>query len=48
MSMGLGGGIFGARGYTTFSPETINERTREANARTIRELVDRDKNIRAW
>ena len=26
MNMGLGGGIFGAQGYTTFSPETINER----------------------
>ena len=42
--MGLGGGIFGAQGYTTFSPETINERTREVHAQAIRELVARDKN----
>jgi beta-glucuronidase len=44
MNMGLGGGIFGAQGYTTFSPETINERTREVHAQAIRELVARDKN----
>ena len=44
MNMGLGGGIFGTQGYTTFSPETINERTREVHAQAIRELVARDKN----
>ena len=44
MNMGLGGGIFGAQGYTTFSPETINEQTREVHAQAIRELVARDKN----
>ena len=44
MNMGLGGGIFGAQGYTTFSPETINDETREAHAEAIRELVARDKN----
>jgi beta-glucuronidase len=44
MNMGLGGGIFGAQGYTTFSPETINDRTREVHAQAIRELVARDKN----
>jgi beta-glucuronidase len=44
MNMGLGGGIFGAQGYTTFSPETINDQTREAHAQVIRELVARDKN----
>jgi beta-glucuronidase len=30
--------------YTTFSPETIDERSREAHAQAIRELVARDKN----
>ena len=44
MNMGLGGGILGQQGYTTFSPETINERTREVHAQAIRELVARDKN----
>jgi beta-glucuronidase len=44
MNMGLGGGILGQQGYTTFSPETINERTRDGHAQAIRELVARDKN----
>ena len=44
LNMGLGGGIFGAQGYTTFSPETINDQTREVHAQAIRELVARDKN----
>jgi beta-glucuronidase len=44
LNMGLGGGIFGGQGYTTFSPETINDRTREVHAQAIRELVARDKN----
>jgi len=44
LNMGLGGGIFGAQGYTTFSPDTINDRTREAHAQVIRELIARDKN----
>jgi beta-glucuronidase len=44
LNMGLGGGIFGSQGYTTFSPETINDATREVHAQAIRELVDRDKN----
>jgi beta-glucuronidase len=44
MNMGLGGGIFGGQGYTTFSPETINDQTREVHAQAIRELVARDKN----
>ncbi|HEY9494509.1 MAG TPA: beta-glucuronidase [Intrasporangium sp.] len=44
LNMGLGGGIFGAQGYTTYSPQTVNEQTREVHARVIRELVDRDKN----
>lgn len=44
LNMGLGGGIFGAQGYVTYSPETINEETREVHAQAIRELVARDKN----
>jgi beta-glucuronidase len=44
LNMGLGGGIFGAQGYITFSPETINDETREVHAQAIRELVARDKN----
>ena len=42
--MGLGGGIFGGQGYTTFSPETINDETQEVHAQAIRELIARDKN----
>jgi beta-glucuronidase len=44
LNMGLGGGIFGGQGYETFSPDTINERSREVHAQAIRELVTRDKN----
>jgi beta-glucuronidase len=44
LNMGLGGGIFGAQGYVTFSPETINDETRKVHAQAIRELVARDKN----
>lgn len=44
LNMGLGGGIFGAQGYQTFSPETANDTTREVHAQAIRELVARDKN----
>jgi beta-glucuronidase len=44
LNMGLGGGIFGGQGYQTFSPETVNETTREVHAQAIRELVARDKN----
>ena len=44
LNMGLGGGIFGGQGYTTFSPETINDDTREVHAQAIRELIARDKN----
>jgi beta-glucuronidase len=44
LNMGLGGGIVGGQGYTTFSPHTINDRTREVHAQAIRELVARDKN----
>lgn len=43
-NMGLAGGIFGTQGFTTFSPETINDRAQEAHKQAIRELVARDKN----
>jgi beta-glucuronidase len=43
-NMGLGGGIFGAQGYQTFSPDTLNDATREVHAQAIRELIARDKN----
>jgi len=44
INMGLGGGIFGGQGYTTFSPETINATTQQVHAQAIRELIARDKN----
>ena len=44
LNMGLGGGIFGAQGYTTFSPDTINDASREVHAQAIRELIARDRN----
>jgi beta-glucuronidase len=44
LNMGLGGGIFGGQGYVTFTPETVNDATREVHAQAIRELIARDKN----
>jgi len=44
LNMGLGGGIFGGQGYTTFSAETANEVTRRVHADVIRELIARDRN----
>jgi beta-glucuronidase len=44
LNMGLGGGIAGGQGYATFSPDTINDATREVHAQAIRELAARDKN----
>ncbi|GAA4285718.1 beta-glucuronidase [Georgenia daeguensis] len=44
LNMGIGGGIFGGQGYTTFSPETANDVTQEVHAQAIRELIARDKN----
>ncbi len=44
LNMGLGGGIFGGQGYTTFSPETANDATQEVHAQVIRYLIARDKN----
>jgi beta-glucuronidase len=44
LNMGLGGGIFGTQGFTTFSKDTINDATQAAHREVIRELVARDKN----
>lgn len=44
LNMGLGGGIFGGQGYTTFSPDTANDVTQQVHAQAIRELIARDKN----
>ena len=44
LNMGLGGGIFGSQGYQTFSPDTVNDASREVHAQAIRELIGRDKN----
>ena len=43
-NMGLGGGIFGSQGYDTFSPDTVNDASREVHAQVIRDLIARDKN----
>ena len=37
--MGLGGGIFGSQGYMTYSPETVNDRTREVHAQASANVV---------
>jgi beta-glucuronidase len=44
LNMGLGGGIFGGQGFTTFSDQTVNDATREAHRQALRELIARDKN----
>jgi beta-glucuronidase len=44
LNMGLGGGIFGSQGYTTYSPDTVNDTTRAVHAQAIRELIARDRN----
>ena len=44
LNLNIGGGIFGSKNERTFSPDTINDRTRAAHADAIRELIDRDKN----
>lgn len=44
LNQGLGGGIFGGQGYTTFSPETSNDETQAVHAQHIRDLIARDKN----
>jgi beta-glucuronidase len=43
-NMGLGVGIFGGQTYTTISPDTIDDASREVHAQAIRELIARDKN----
>ena len=51
LNMGLGGGIFGTQGFTTFSDETVNAATQEAHRQAITELIARDKNhpcVVAW
>jgi beta-glucuronidase len=48
LNTGLQVGVVDENTYPTFSPETINDETREAHAQVIRELVARDKNTRAW
>ena len=44
LNINMAGGIFGDRGQPTFSPETMNDTTRDAHAQAIRELIARDKN----
>jgi len=51
LNMGLGGGVFGGQGYPTFSPDTIDDVTREAHRQVIAEMIARDKNhpcVVAW
>jgi beta-glucuronidase len=44
INSGLAGGVFGAKPFTTFSPETIGPATQATHKQAIRELIDRDKN----
>ncbi|GAA1958084.1 beta-glucuronidase [Microbacterium deminutum] len=44
LNLGIIGGITGGPTPKTWSPETLNDTTREAHAQVIRELVARDKN----
>jgi beta-glucuronidase len=44
INSGLAGGVFGAKPFTTFSPETIGEATHNAHRQVTRELIARDKN----
>ncbi|MFT4307171.1 MAG: beta-glucuronidase [Microbacterium sp.] len=44
LNMGIGGGVFGAQGYVTYSDDTIDAVTQQVHAQAIRELVARDKN----
>ena len=44
LNLAILSGLFAGVTKKTWSPETINDNTREANARAIRELVARDKN----
>ncbi|MDY3678897.1 MAG: beta-glucuronidase [Actinomyces urogenitalis] len=44
LNTGIAAGLTGAQAVPTFSPETVNDATREAHAAQIRELIARDKN----
>ena len=44
LNMGIGGGVFGDQGYTTYTKQTINSVTQGVHAQAIRELIARDKN----
>jgi beta-glucuronidase len=44
INSGLAGGVFGAKPFVTFSPETIGPATQSAHRQVIRELIARDKN----
>ncbi|SDR84178.1 beta-glucuronidase [Paraoerskovia marina] len=43
-NMGVMSGMMGMPAIETFSPETINDESREVHAQAIRELIARDKN----
>ncbi|KAF4974597.1 hypothetical protein FZEAL_8524 [Fusarium zealandicum] len=44
LNLGMVAGLLGLKPTPTFSPDTMNDETREAHAQGIRELVARDKN----
>jgi beta-glucuronidase len=44
LNINMIGGMLGHAPQPTFSPETMNDRTRDAHAQSIRELIARDKN----
>lgn len=44
LNINMVAGLLGGAAQPTFSPETMNDVTREAHARAIRELIERDKN----
>lgn len=44
LNMSIGGGIFGTQGYTTYSPQTVNDVTQANHAAVIRDMIARDKN----
>src|SRR5690606_27551582 len=44
LNLAIAAGLTGRPAPPTFSPETINDATRAAHARAIRELIARDKN----
>ena len=44
LNLAVASGLTGAPPRATFSPDTFNDRTQEAHAQSIRELVARDKN----